>query len=139
MIELISNLQVDFVDVDRINKALNKALKTTDRHVVNIHFPSDEEIINLNIEFRKKDYIPDVLSFDYRKEKMFDHEISGEVFISLKKAKTQAEEKNLPINYEVLYLLTHGVLHTLGYDHNTDEEEKTMVDLEKKIINEYIA
>jgi|SRR6056300_1626747 probable rRNA maturation factor len=138
MIELTTNSDILYINISKLADSASNILKLEKTHMVHIELLEDEEIIALNKEFRGKDYLPDVLSFDYRQEKMFDHEISGEIFISLNKAKEQAKEKELPLNYEILFLTTHGLLHTLGFDHNNDEEENEMKDKEYKIMNEYL-
>jgi len=138
MIEIYTNSDIKHINISKLAECASKVLKLEESHIVNLELLENEAIIALNKEFRGKDYLPDVLSFDYRQDKMFEHEISGEIFISIEKATEQAKEKELPLNYEILFLATHGLLHTLGFDHNNDEEENEMKDKEYKIMNEYL-
>ena len=143
MIDFISNNSLPSIDFKKLNKAICKLNKDSiiypegECHSINVQLLENNEIISLNKEFRQKDYLPDVLSFDYRQEKMFEHELSGEVFISLEKAKSQAEEKNHSLEEELLFLTIHGILHVLGYDHKNDEQEAEMKNFEELINKEY--
>ena len=77
----------------------------------------DAELRRLNREFRAKDYATDVLSFpggaDARPH-------LGDIAISLGRARAQAREFGHALEAEVRILMLHGVLHLLGYDHETD-------------------
>ena len=81
----------------------------------------------------------DVISFAYNDtvEKFddFSDEI-GDIFINLDYVSKQAAEYGHSEAREYLFLITHGVLHLLGYDHQNPEEEKLMFDLQKEILND---
>ncbi|NPA57846.1 MAG: rRNA maturation RNase YbeY [Aquificae bacterium] len=85
---------------------------------LSITLTDDETIRQLNKEWRKKDRPTDVLSFPIdEKPPAYRYRILGDVVISLPYAKRQAEEIGIPYRDEVVRLLTHGILHLLGYDH----------------------
>jgi probable rRNA maturation factor len=64
----------------------------------------------------------------------------GDVIISLPYAKAQAEEIGFTLKEEVLRLMIHGILHLLGYDHETNEEDaKIMFELQDKIFDKLIC
>ena len=143
MIKIITDNSIKEIDFKKLENCIIKLNKKNsiynkeDKHSINIQLLSNEEIIKLNKEFRDKDYLPDVLSFDYRQEKMFEHELSGEVFISLEKAKTQAKEKRHSLEDELTFLVIHGILHVLGYDHKNDKQEEEMKKFEELILDHY--
>ena len=58
----------------------------------------------------------------------------GEIFISVDKAKSQAEEYGNTLGREMRFLFIHGLLHLSGYDHMTTEDEKVMFDLQDRIL-----
>lgn len=89
-------------------------------------------IHKLNYEFRDKDYPTDVLTFVEEIDKYL-----GDIIISYDKVKEQAQEYNHSLKREFLFLITHGFLHLLGYDHQTKEEEQEMFELQKKLLKEY--
>nr|BFD59199.1 hypothetical protein CKG001_13060 [Bdellovibrio sp. CKG001]BFD62576.1 hypothetical protein BdHM001_12570 [Bdellovibrio sp. HM001]BFD67433.1 hypothetical protein HAGR004_24550 [Bdellovibrio sp. HAGR004] len=72
----------------------------------------------INKEFRGKDYATDVLSFD-----SMDPSSLGELVLCPEVLKRQAVEHGLTYQQELGYMLLHGVLHLLGYDHETNEKD----------------
>ena len=108
---------------------------------VNLLLTMNEEIHQMNMEFREIDRPTDVLSFpmvDYEEAGEFDfleeldeyfHPESGElmlgdIVISLEQAALQAEEYGHSFEREVAFLTVHSMLHLLGYDHETSEEDE---------------
>ena len=98
---------------------------------VSVTFVDDKGIKELNNKFRKKDAPTDVLSFplfDYEgdsDEPLFD-ELSnnlGDIVISLERAMAQANEFGHSFEREVAFLVAHSMLHLLGYDHETSDED----------------
>lgn len=90
---------------------------------------SDEVIHELNRTYRKVDRPTDVLAFAMREgEGGALHEgLLGDVIISLETAKRQASERGRTIASEVTFLLAHGLLHLVGYDHRDRGEERRMM------------
>jgi probable rRNA maturation factor len=89
---------------------------------------TDPEIHALNRDYRRKDKPTDVLAFALREGEdghlAGDH--LGDVVISVDTAARQAKERRIPLKSEAITLLAHGLLHLLGWDHQTDEEEERM-------------
>ena len=90
-----------------------------------IAFVDDDAMKNLNRKFRHKNKTTDVLTFAGEPPYL------GDIVISLDRARRQATDERHSIATEVKYLLVHGVLHALGFDHETDEGE--MNDLEVEV------
>lgn len=87
----------------------------------------DATIHELNRVYREKDRPTDVLAFAMREGEGVSHPgLLGDVVISLDTARRQALEGDRPIVAEVTFLLAHGLLHLLGFDHRTREEERRM-------------
>jgi probable rRNA maturation factor len=82
-------------------------------------FLNDRQMRWYNNEFRKKDYPTDVLSFPVNEKVEKEHYL-GDILISMERTASQAREKNHSVQRELKILLLHGVLHLLGYDHETD-------------------
>jgi len=104
---------------------------------ISILFIDDIEMRVLNKRYRGKDKTTDVLSFSqidgYKNSKLrtLNTELLlGDVVISVETAKRQAKERGHSFNREVLILLTHGILHLLGYDHEGDR--KKAVEMRRK-------
>jgi len=93
---------------------------------------TDEEIRQINKEYRNIDKPTDVLSFPL--EEMANMPL-GSIIISVDTAKKAAKNYGHDINDEIKLLFIHGLLHLLGYDHETDNGE--MRNMEEKIINKF--
>jgi probable rRNA maturation factor len=100
-----------------------------------VRFTSDREMRRLNRDFRGKDKPTDVLSFPGERAAATSDGAEGphlgDVVIAVPTARRQAEERGEEVERELRTLLLHGVLHCLGYDHETDEG--TMERLERKL------
>lgn len=118
---------------DITNKILNEL--NLDKVEIGITLTDNKTIQELNKQWRNKDKPTDVLSFPIdEKPPAYRYRILGDIVISLPFAKKQAEEIGFTYKEEVLRLLTHGILHLLGYDHETSEEDaKIMFNLQDKI------
>ncbi|HEY9898262.1 MAG TPA: rRNA maturation RNase YbeY [Pantanalinema sp.] len=102
-----------------------------DRAEVSVTFVDDAAIHALNLEHRQKDRPTDVLSFpQFEPDEDFPPEpipfSLGDVVVSVETAARQAEEYGHPFEREVGFLLAHGLLHLLGHDHQTPDEEAEM-------------
>ena len=88
----------------------------------------DPTIRELNRQYRRKDKPTDVLAFPMHEgpEPSPHPNLLGDVVISVPTATRQAREGDRPIIAEVTFLLAHGLLHLIGYDHATKREEREM-------------
>jgi probable rRNA maturation factor len=91
----------------------------------------DAEIRELNRVFRQKDRPTDVLAFAMREGDQGPRdgsisELLGDVILSTETARRQAEQHEKTLDAEVCMLLAHGLLHLIGYDHQTDDDERKM-------------
>lgn len=121
-----------------------------------VTFVTNERSHELNLEYRDTDRPTDVISLEYKPESdltfseedlaenselaemldEFDAYI-GELFISVDKAREQAEKYGHSFEREMGFLAVHGFLHINGYDHYTPEEEKEMFTLQEEILTAY--
>ena len=108
----------------------NELDMSSNEYEISLLITDDETIRKYNKEYRNKDRATDVLSFP-----MEDDIILGDVAISFETAKRQSEEAEINIDREVAFLFIHGLLHLLGYDHETSQEdEEEMFALQEKIL-----
>ena len=92
----------------------------------------------MNRDYRGIDRTTDVLSFALEDEGKFeDFRELGDIFVSIPKMKAQAKEYGHSEKRELSFLVCHGLLHLLGYDHTrSEEEEKIQFGLQDKILSE---
>ena len=94
----------------------------------------NDEIRELNRKYRNKPTPTDVLSFPADESAGLHARLLGDVIISVEQAEVQARRARRTLVAEVEWLLIHGILHLLGYDHERSAKEaKIMRALEKKI------
>ena len=94
----------------------------------------DREIHRLNRDHRQKDKPTDVLAFAMDESVPDPAGILGDVVISLDTAERQARSRGRPLIEEVRFLLAHGVLHLVGYDHAEPGEKREMVAMTRKLV-----
>ena len=99
----------------------------------------NEKIHEINKTYRGIDRPTDVISFALEEDENYEvkERLLGDIYISIDKVFEQAKEYNHSVKRELFFLVTHGFLHLLGYDHMTEEEEKEMFSLQEKILDEY--
>ena len=102
---------------------------------VSISFVGNEEIRELNKEYRGIDRETDVLSFPIDDDFIIDGPILlGDVIISAEKALEQANDFGHSLNREMAYLTAHSMFHLLGYDHIDEDDKLIMRSREKEIM-----
>ncbi|RAS83015.1 rRNA maturation RNase YbeY [Priestia endophytica] len=112
---------------------------------LSLTFVDNDAIQDINREYRGKDKPTDVISFAMEEMGEGELEIVGEdlpralgdIIISIPKAEEQAEEYGHSFMRELGFLAVHGFLHLLGYDHETEEEEKEMFTRQTEILERY--
>lgn len=96
-----------------------------------VAFISDRRMKELNNLFRNKNSTTDVLSFPHEPDEFDPNKNNlGDIVISVEQAQKQAEENCLTLEGELKQLILHGVLHLCGYDHETDDGEMNIRELE---------
>ena len=137
-----------------IKKLMEKALKHLNQPSelleMTISIVSPDQIRQLNNQFREVDKVTDVLSFPTCDNPtrgaitVVCEEINpetdlvniGDIIICMDRAKEQAKEYGHSLRRELCFLALHGLLHLLGYDHITEEDEQQMVALQKEILSQ---
>ena len=101
------------------------------------------EIHRINKEYRNIDHPTDVISFAIFADSapnerfIFDNEINlGEIILSIEKTKAQAIENGQTFEDELYFLLAHGILHLMGFDHLTEETLNEMWKIQKEMTGE---
>ena len=98
----------------------------------------DPQITEINKTYLHRNRPTDVISFS-QMEGAFSHlntSLLGDVVISLETAQRQAHEQNTTLQDEIAFLLIHGILHLLGYDHEgSGKKAREMQSKEKELMS----
>lgn len=122
--------------------ATAKMVKLPKNSEVSILLVDNGYIKELNLIYRNQNVPTDVLSFAMNEladdepeyDNMGEVNVLGDIVISLEQALTQSQDYGHPLSRELGYLVAHGMLHLMGYDHETEEEKRGMRHLEEKIM-----
>ena len=141
MFEIINETE-EIKEVAKLNELLNFVVtkEKLENCLFNVILVDNDYIHKLNKEYRKIDKITDVISFaleDNQDEIELDFRVLGDIYISVNKAKEQAKEYGHSFLRELSFLTIHGLLHLLGYDHMTKEEEEIMFKKQDELLNEF--
>lgn len=140
MYQTVKRLEVPLSTIRRLVQGLGGVLKVNGS--VSIHFIGDRRMRQLNHSFRRIDRTTDVLAFPTREgEGKFMGVTSGDIgdiFISVPQIRRQAQSYHRPYQEELARMLIHGMLHLLGYDHDTPAKEKIMFGLQEKFVRRFL-
>lgn len=105
-----------------------------------ILYCGSEKTHDINREYRQKDCAADIITFaifaDSEEKFIFDGEINlGEIIISLDKVKENALEKGVEFESELHFLISHGIMHLLGFDHQTNEDYTFIIEAQTFALN----
>jgi probable rRNA maturation factor len=109
-----------------------------------ILFCDSEKTHQINRDYREKDYPADIITFaifaDDESKFILDGDVNlGEILLALDKVREEAKKSNVSDKYELYFLIAHGILHLLGFDHQTQEDYEFVVELQKKALRNAIG
>ena len=140
IIQIANNQDLIKIDKRKIRSAISKILKylnCADKEV-SVTFINDEAIQQLNNQYRNKNKPTDVLSFSLQEGEFgcINPDVLGDVVISVETAQKNAQKNNLSFEQEINFLIIHGLLHLLGFNHEntTKEQTRKMKEKEKELL-----
>ena len=142
-IEIFVQVDEDIEELETVKKVLDLAIKKEKLENVsfNLIIVDNKYIHELNKTYRDIDRETDVITFALEDEDSIiipDNErILGDIYISIDKARSQAEEYGHSLLRELSFLAVHGFYHLLGYDHMTKEDEEVMFKKQEEVLEEY--
>jgi len=130
-----------YKDYEYLNTVLEAVLKheKVENAIFSVIFVDDDEIHKINKDYRNVDRITDVISFAFEdnNEMVYNNfRLLGDIYICIPQMQRQAIEYGHSEKRELSFLAVHGLLHLLGYDHMTEEDERVMFSLQELILNE---
>ena len=120
------NYENDFVITNENDFSvwLEKIIKTEKKSLGEISyiFCDDDYLLDINIKHLNHDSYTDIITFNYCEKDL----ISGDIFISTERVEENAQTYQVSFHEELLRVMSHGVLHLIGYNDKTDKEEEIM-------------
>lgn len=126
----LKKLLIDFCEREKLGNV-----------IFNVIIVDKEKIHEINKTYRNIDRPTDVISFALEDDKTStayeQFRVLGDIYICLEKVIEQKEEYGHSFKRELTFLAVHGLLHLLGYDHMTKEDEEKMFSKQEEVLNYY--
>ena len=139
----ITNKSGELVPTESVRDLLQNALVELKLHPdceLNLVFVDIEEMTELHIKWMDEGGPTDVLSFPMDMPEPGNEAVTlGDIVIAPAVAAQQAATAGHSIDQEIFILAAHGLLHILGYDHATPDEEKAMFTLQESLVKKFTA
>lgn len=112
------------IDLEKIENWITRVIKNNKKNVGEITyiFCSDEYLLDINKQYLNHDYFTDIITFNYCEDKI----ISGDLFISVDTVLDNSKSFGVDFLTELQRVIIHGVLHLIGFDDKTDEDQEEM-------------
>ncbi len=142
-IEVFVQVEETIPELETVKKVLEYAVSKEQLNNVsfNVIIINNEMIHELNKNYRHIDRETDVITFALEDEDTIiipnEERILGDIYISIDKARSQAEEYGHSLLRELSFLAVHGFYHLLGYDHMNPEDEKVMFQKQEEVLESY--
>ncbi len=140
--EIFNQTDRDIPELETVKSVLQHAVvkEKLENVIFNVIIVDNDYIHELNKNYRNIDRETDVITFALEDEKDMvapvGERVLGDIYISIDKAISQAEEYGHSLLRELSFLTVHGFYHLLGYDHMTEEEEKVMFSKQEEVLHE---
>lgn len=142
-IEVFVQVEEEIKELETVEKVLYSAIEKEKLENVsfNLIIVDNDYIHELNKNYRNIDRETDVITFALEDEDTLvmpsDERILGDIYISIDRARSQAEDFGHSLLRELSFLAVHGFYHLLGYDHMTEEDEKVMFKKQEEVLEAY--
>jgi probable rRNA maturation factor len=112
-----------------------KAIAENDGFIItdlNYIFCTDEYLHKINLDYLNHDTYTDIITFDNSEE---EKSIEGDIFVSIERIVENAEKLGSGVDIEILRVMSHGLLHLMGYRDKKKEDKKLMREMEDRCIS----
>ncbi len=138
----IHNLTEYNIEESKLCQLVELALKK--EKLINVNFNiilvDNQKIKEINQQYRNQNKVTDVITFALEDEtwpQLNEIRILGDIYISIEQAKQQAKKYQHSFFRELAFLTIHGFYHLLGYNHESEEDEKIMFQKQEEVLEEY--
>ena len=127
-----TNCKIDLRQVEKVVKVFSRVYKIDKNKEISLAFVGDAEIKKLNKSYRGLNKPTDILSFPG------EGDFFGEIIIDYDQIKRQAVDFKNSAEKELIFILTHGLLHLIGHDDKTDKKREKMIKIGEQFIKNYL-
>jgi len=101
---------------------------------LNYIFCSDDDLLEVNKKYLQHDYYTDIITFDLSE---IENQVVSDIYVSIDRIIDNASSLSVPFENELLRVLAHGLLHLVGFNDKTENEQAEMTQMENKFIDLY--
>lgn len=129
------DVELPHLDTERVKKWLLFVANKHKKEIGEISyiFCSDSYLLEVNRQYLSHDYLTDIITFDYTE----GNSVSGDVFISAERVADNAIDFNVSYDEELLRVLSHGLLHLIGFNDKNESDQEVMTEQEDASILDY--
>lgn len=130
-IEYLTN-EKEKISVRQIKSWVERIIHKENRKLgkIEIIITSDEQLLAINRTYLNHNYFTDIITFDNNKKDI----VYGNIFISIERIKENAHKYQVTIKREMYRVISHGILHLLGYNDRNEKEKYMMRKKEDKYL-----
>ncbi|MBL6785180.1 MAG: rRNA maturation RNase YbeY [Rickettsiales bacterium] len=143
-IDINISVQDDIWSLEQYQSIISEAIYTVLDHLnlmdefksssISIVLTNDNFIQSLNKQYRFIDKPTNVLSFPQERNLDFGEDCLGDIILSFERIKEEGDQQNKEFQSHLIHLVIHGLLHVLGYDHETNDQAIEMEAIEIAVL-----
>lgn len=117
----------------RALQSLEKVIKKPQKGIIHLIVIDEADMAGMNEKFRGKTGPTDILTFSYYSPDLKPTDIAGEIYLCLEKIQLYAKDRWVTYKEQLEYIVIHGLVHLMGYDHETEKQAREMERIEKRV------
>ena len=126
-------IAINDLSVKKLAKKIFSEKSLNDKAIISIIFCDNKTLNNFKIEYFNEDVFTDIVTFKIE-DKPF---LEAELYISTEMAIENAKEFKVSLDNEIIRLITHGILHLIGYDDSNNSLSKKMFSVQEEIVEKF--
>lgn len=108
--------------------------KKPQKGIIHLIVIDEADMAGMNEKFRGKTGPTDILTFSYYSPNLKPTDIAGEIYLCLEKIKLYAKDRWVMYKEQLEYIVIHGLVHLMGYNHETEKQAREMERIEKRVV-----
>ncbi len=126
-------IAINDLSVEKLARKILSEKSLNDKAVISIIFCDNKTLNNFKIKYFDEDVFTDIVTFKIE-DKPF---LEAELYISTEMAIDNAKEFKVSLNNEIIRLVSHGILHLIGYDDRNNSSSKKMFSVQEEIVEKF--
>ena len=126
-------IAINDLSVEKLARKILSEKSLNDKAIISIIFCDNKTLNNFKIKYFDEDVFTDIVTFKIE-DKPF---LEAELYISIEMAIENAKEFKVSLDNEIIRLISHGILHLIGYDDRNNSSSKKMFSVQEEIVEKF--